>query len=95
VAFAEAGPHFDPANRNQHAGLNGDGHAGDLGNISVGGDHKGKLDVVAHDLSLDPGKNSIIGKPVVLHSHSDNLTDTPVNGGSGGRLACGVLEMAP
>lgn len=92
--FAEAGPHFDPTNRNTHAGLNGDGHAGDLGNISVGGDHKGKLDVVAHDLSIDPGKNNIVGKPVVLHSHSDNLTNTPANGGSDGRLACGVLAMS-
>lgn len=92
-AFAEAGPHFDPAGRNTHAGLNGDGHAGDLGNISVGGDGKGKLDVVAHDLSLDPGKNSIVGKPIVLHAHSDNLTDKPENGGSGARLACGVLAL--
>ena len=88
--FAEAGPHFDPLNRGTHAGLNGPGHAGDLGNISVAADGKGKLDVVEKDLTLE-GKMSVLGKPIVLHVHSDNLTDKPENGGSGGRLACGVL----
>ena len=91
-AFAAAGPHFDPENRGTHAGLNGPGHAGDLGNISVAADGKGKLDVVSKELSLEPGKTSILGKPVVVHAHSDNLTDKPENGGSGGRLACGVLQ---
>jgi len=90
-AFAAAGPHFDPLNRGIHAGLNGPGHAGDLGNISVTADGKGKLDVVTKDLTIEPGKMDILGKPIVLHAHSDNLTDKPENGGSDGRLACGVL----
>jgi Cu-Zn family superoxide dismutase len=90
-AFAAAGPHFDPENRGIHAGLNGPGHAGDLGNISVAADGKGKLDVTSKELTLEPGKTNILGKPIVLHVHSDNLTDKPENGGSGGRLACGVL----
>ena len=89
--FEAAGPHFDPLNRGIHAGLNGPGHAGDLGNISVAADGKGKLDVVQKDLTIEPGKMNILGKPIVLHSHSDNLTDKPENGGSDGRLACGVL----
>jgi Cu-Zn family superoxide dismutase len=92
--FAEAGPHFDPLGRGIHAGLNGPGHAGDLGNISVAADGKGKLDVVQKELTIEPGKMDILGKPVILHSHSDNLTDKPENGGSDGRLACGVLEKA-
>jgi Cu-Zn family superoxide dismutase len=89
--FAAAGPHFDPLNRGIHAGLNGPGHAGDLGNISIAADGKGKLDVVSKDLTITPGKENVIGKPIVLHVHSENLTDKPENGGSGGRLACGVL----
>jgi Cu-Zn family superoxide dismutase len=92
AAFEEAGPHFDPAAANTHAGLNGDGHGGDLGNIAVGGDRTGKIDVVAADLSLDPGKSSVAGRTIILHAKRDNLTNTPKNGGSGGRLACGVLE---
>ncbi len=90
-SFEDAGPHFDPMNAGKHAGLNGDGHAGDLGNISVGADGKGKLDVVSHDLTIEAGKTSIMGKPIVLHTMSDNLTDKPENGGTDGRLACGVL----
>jgi Cu-Zn family superoxide dismutase len=92
--FAEAGPHFDPLTRGIHAGLNGPGHAGDLGNIAVAADGKGKLDVVQRDLTIEGGKTSILGKPIVLHAHSDNLTDKPENGGSDGRLACGVLGGA-
>lgn len=93
-AFADAGPHFDPGNTNRHAGLNGDGHAGDLGNIQVGGDGKGKLDVVAHNLDLAPGKGDVMGKSLIVHAKSDNLTDKPEGGGSDGRLACAVLEQA-
>lgn len=92
--FAAAGAHFDPMNRGIHAGLNGPGHAGDLGNISIAADGKGKLDVVSKDLTIESGKMNILGKPIVLHDHSDNLTDKPENGGSGGRLACGVLGGA-
>lgn len=91
-AFEEAGPHLDPKNTNTHAGLNGTGHGGDLGNISVGGDGKGKLDVVADNLDLGTDAASVVGKPLVLHSQRDNLTNTPENGGSGGRIACGVFE---
>ncbi len=89
--FAAAGPHFDPTHANAHDGLNGTGHAGDLGNISVGADGKGKLDVVASKLNLEADSAGIMGKAVVLHANADNLTDSPANGGAGGRLACGVL----
>lgn len=91
-AFADAGPHLDPAHKNTHAGLNGTGHAGDLGNLQVGGDGKGKLDVVAERLNLGTDSTSVVGKPLVLHAQRDNLTDKPESGGSDGRLACGVFE---
>lgn len=92
VAFADAGAHLDPTNAKSHDGLNGSGHAGDLGNILVGGDGKGKLDVVADRLDLGSDNASVAGKPLVVHTQRDNLTDKPENGGSDGRLACGVLE---
>ena len=91
-AFAGAGGHLDPAHANSHDGLNGSGHAGDLGNILVAGDGKGKLDVVAERLDLGNDNASVAGKPVVVHTLRDNLTDKPENGGSDGRWACGVLE---
>ncbi len=91
-AFAEAGDHLDPKNANRHAGLNGGGHAGDLGNMLVGADGKGKLDVVADGLDIESDKASIVGKPLVVHSQRDNGTDKPESGGSDGRLACGVFE---
>ena len=33
----------------------------------------------------------LVGKPLVIHANRDNLTDTPPNGGSGRRIACGIL----
>ena len=31
------------------------------------------------------------GRSLVIHEANDNYTDTPENGGSKGRIACGVV----
>jgi len=90
--FAGAGPHFDPMHTNYHAGPNGVGHAGDLGNVTVGPDGRGKLELTDHRITLGSDSTGIIGKAVVLHANADNLGNSPANGGSGARLACGVLD---
>ena len=90
--FAGAGPHFDPLRTNFHAGPNGIGHAGDLGNVTVGPDGTGKLELTDRRIDLGSDSTSVIGKAVVLHANPDNLGNSPANGGSGARLACGVLE---
>jgi Cu-Zn family superoxide dismutase len=77
---------------NYHAGPNGVGHAGDLGNVTVGPDGRGKLELTDHRITLGSDSTGIIGKAVVLHANADNLGNSPANGGSGARLACGVLE---
>jgi len=91
--FASAGPHFNPASR-QHGALNPQGpHAGDLPNIEVGADGKGRLESTTEMLSLGSGTTSIFdsdGSALVVHAAPDDFRTDPT-GNSGARIACGVI----
>lgn len=91
--FADAGPHFDPKEARHHSGPLGNGHAGDLGNIVIDDKGRGKLDLFTRRLSLGPDSTGIAGRTIILHANRDNLTNDPENGGSGARIACGVLQV--
>jgi Cu-Zn family superoxide dismutase len=82
-----AGPHFDPANTGKHLGPDGAGHAGDLPNLEVKEDGTGTLKASSQKFKLADLK----GRTVVVHANPDNYTDDPPLGGSGGRIACGVI----
>ena len=91
---ASAGGHFNPENM-QHGGPDGaTHHAGDLGNIDVGADGTGTLNVTTKDLTLTDGPHSVIGRAVVVHEKVDDLVTQPT-GNSGARQACGVIAAAP
>ncbi len=88
---ASAGPHFNPGGHN-HGGLDqSPRHAGDLGNISVGADGMGKLEVVLKGLTVAPGESSVVGRALVLHEKPDDLRTQP-SGNSGARIGCGVIS---
>ncbi|HYC21643.1 MAG TPA: superoxide dismutase family protein [Candidatus Bathyarchaeia archaeon] len=82
-----AGPHFDPANTGKHLGPQGEGHAGDLANLEIKPDGTGALKEATKKVKLADLK----GRAVVVHASEDNYTDTPPLGGSGARIACGVI----
>ena len=88
-----AGGHFNPDNV-KHGLLLKDGfsaaHAGDLGNIEVRADGKGKLVTSIGGLTLAVGKYDVGGKSVILHEKADNFGQP--TGNAGGRIACGVIE---
>lgn len=88
VAGGAAGGHLDPAKTGAHKGPEGDGHAGDLPNIKILSDGSGILMTSTARLTMDQLK----GRTVVLHANRDNYTDTPPVGGSGARIACGVIQ---
>jgi len=94
AAFKSAGAHFNPSNQ-QHGSLNPQGmHVGDLENIHVSGDGTGTLQQTIKRATLTPGQNSLLregGTSVVLHAAADDLKTDP-SGGSGDRIACGVIE---
>jgi Cu-Zn family superoxide dismutase len=92
--FMSAGGHFNPAGK--HHGLkNPTGpHAGDLPNITVGADGKGKVEAVAKLVTLKEGeKNSLFpagGTSLVIHAGADDNVSDPA-GNAGPRIACGVI----
>jgi superoxide dismutase, Cu-Zn family len=86
-----AGGHFNPTNM-PHAGPHdAQRHAGDLGNIEVGADGTGKLEITTDMLTVKPGPNSVVGRAVVFHEKADDLKTQPT-GNAGGRLGCGVIK---
>lgn len=88
-----AGGHFNPAHA-PHGLLAKDGlqaaHAGDMGNIDVGADGSGRLEVVLPGVTLSEGPFSVSGKAVVLHEKEDDFGQP--TGNAGGRIGCGVID---
>jgi Cu-Zn family superoxide dismutase len=91
--FATAGSHFNPQGR-QHGAKNPEGpHAGDLPNVSVGADGRGRLESTTELLTLQRSPNSLFdanGSAVVVHAAPDDFRTDPT-GNSGARIACGVV----
>ena len=80
-----------------HGLMNPDGpEAGDLPNIFVGADGIGETELFTHLVSIGegPGENLFDddGSAIVIHENPDDHISQPI-GGSGPRVACGVLEL--
>ncbi len=91
----DAGGHFNPEG-NSHGYLPADGirnaHAGDLGNIVVGLDGRGTLELVVRGLTLSGGNYSVGGRAVILHEKEDDLGQ-PV-GNAGSRIGVGTIIIS-
>lgn len=95
--FTSAGGHFNPNNT-----LHGDPdypvhHAGDLGNVSIGPDGKGRITITTTLLSLNASAlNSAIDRAVIVHANRDDLTagdgSPGYTGNSGARIGCGIVR---
>lgn len=91
-----AGAHYNPKGAPHgsavHHGIK-KAHAGDLGNLTVGADGKAALEVVVKKLFLSSGKASVGGRAVIVHEKADDFGQPA--GNAGGRIACGVIALAP
>jgi Cu-Zn family superoxide dismutase len=88
--FASAGGHWNP-NAHQHGTQNPMGpHGGDLPNLEVGADGRGRLTFMLPAGGTYEGLLDEDGAAVVVHAKADDLKTDP-SGNSGGRVACGVL----
>lgn len=88
-----AGEHFDPEG-NPHGSPDAPPHhAGDLGNISVGGDGSGRLERTVSALTVVEGPHSVQGKAIIVHADPDDFTTQP-SGNAGARIGCGVIQLA-
>lgn len=93
-AFTSAGSHLNPTSK-KHGKDNPEGpHAGDLLNIQVEASGNGKASLLAPDVTLGDGPNSLFhegGTAIVIHEKADDYKTDPT-GNSGARIACGVVE---
>lgn len=96
-AFASAGDHLNPEQR-QHGLLNPAGpHAGDLPNITIDAGGKGRLETFTERVSLGSGSTSLFdddGTALVIHAQSDDFRTDP-SGNTGPRIACGIVQKPP
>jgi superoxide dismutase, Cu-Zn family len=96
--FAAAGPHYNPLSR-LHGLDNPDGaHAGDLPNLIVNADGVGHLDATTDRVTLTNGQTTLfdmtanqVGSSFIIHANEDDQVTDATNGGSGARIACGVI----
>jgi superoxide dismutase, Cu-Zn family len=95
--FASAGDHFNPEHR-EHGILNPAGpHAGDLPNLMIGRDGRGRLETFTERINLSSGPLSIVdgdGVALVVHAAPDDFQTDP-SGNSGPRIACGTVVKTP
>jgi len=94
-AFTSAGGHFNPHGR-QHGALNHPRgpHAGDLPNLTVAADGKGRLESTTELMSLGLEPGSVFdadGSAIIVHAAPDDFRTDPT-GNAGARIACGVIE---
>ena len=86
-----AGGHINPMDAPHSAPTADKRHVGDLGNIEAKGDGPAKYETVDKMMALE-GPHSIIGRSVVVHAQADDFKTQPT-GGSGARVACGVIGI--
>lgn len=89
-----AGGHYNPDGVS-HGLLLRDGfqkaHAGDLGNVEIDANGRGKLEAVLPGLTLAGGKYNVARKSLILHEKEDDYGQP--TGNAGGRIGCGVIAL--
>ncbi|HEX9427066.1 MAG TPA: superoxide dismutase family protein [Candidatus Polarisedimenticolia bacterium] len=89
-----AGGHWNPAHVDHGKWGTMPFHRGDIGVFEVGSDGKGSL-TLSTDLWTIGGapESDVLGKTVIIHAKTDDFTTQPT-GNAGGRIGCGVVELA-
>jgi Cu-Zn family superoxide dismutase len=90
-----AGGHFNPDTVDHGAPGNGVHHPGDFGNLDADADGNATLSIVIDPATFtmtEGDKKNILGRGVIVHEKADDYGQP--TGNAGGRLACGVINVA-
>jgi superoxide dismutase, Cu-Zn family len=87
------GPHFAPKLEQHALPSEVPHHLGDLGNISVAGDGKGRLEIRVPSATLGADEStSFLGRALVVDSDEDFGSGEQPAGNSGAPMACGIIH---
>ncbi len=86
-----AGGHFNPTGQPHGSRTSPKRHVGDFGNIVADEQGQASVDFIDPYLALN-GKNSILGRSVIIHAQEDDLTTQP-SGNAGARIGCGNIGI--
>ncbi len=87
---SSAGGHFNPMHMEHGSPDAASHHAGDFGNMTVGSDGHGHLELDTTMLTVTAGDHSVAGRAIVVHANADDMQTQPT-GNAGGRIGCGVV----
>lgn len=88
-----AGGHWNPMEVNHgHRIEDKQFHKGDIGNITIGNDSTGTLNMEIEGWSIGGDSTSnILNKAVIVHAGPDDFSSQP-SGAAGPRIGCGVIK---
>ena len=89
-----AGGHWNPTNVAHGKWGEGEFHLGDIGNITVGEDGTGTIELTTNLWEMGTGSNlDIVGRGIIVHAGADDFTSQP-SGAAGARIGCGAIQLA-
>ncbi len=89
-----AGGHWNPTNTAHGKWGEGEFHLGDIGNIMVGEDGTGKIELATDLWEIGTGSiRDVVGKGIIVHAGADDFTSQP-SGAAGARIGCGSIVLA-
>ena len=89
-----AGGHWNPTNVAHGKWGEGEFHLGDIGNITVGEDGTGTIELTTDLWEMGTGSDiDIVGKGIIVHAGPDDFTSQP-SGNAGARIGCGAIVLA-
>lgn len=87
---ASAKGHYNPTKQPHALPATSHRHLGDMGNITVGKNGEGTLDITIKGATLVPNApNTLLGTAVILHEKNDDGSQP--SGNSGARIGCAVI----
>lgn len=91
---SSAGGHWNPTDVAHGKWGEGEFHLGDIGNINVGDDGTGSIELTTDLWEMGTGSDfDIIGRSIIIHADADDFVSQP-SGNAGARIGCGTIIMS-